>query len=76
MNLLDTPLNSVVILEKVEGEAGFVRRIYDLGFFPGCRIRLKKRFGMNGSVVVGLNATSFSMRKEEAERLIVRAESD
>lgn len=74
MTLLELPVNSVGILEKVEGDATFVRRLYDLGFYPGCRVKLKKRFSQGGSVVVGLQATSFSMRWEEAERLIVRAE--
>ena len=72
ISVIDLPLNTPAILERVEGEPAFVKRLYGLGFFPGCRLWLRRRLGIKGSVVLSLDSTSFSMRREEAARLFAR----
>ena len=71
MKLTDLKPQQVAQLRAIEGDSGFIRRLYDLGFYPGCELKLRKRLGKSGSVVVGLRSTSYSMRFEEAQMIEV-----
>lgn len=72
MKLTDLPLNTAARLREIRGNNQFVRRFYDLGFYPGCELRVRRKFGKTGPVVVALEATAYSMRRHEAEALIVQ----
>lgn len=71
MKLTDLKLEQSAQIRTIHGDSSFVRRLYDLGFYPGCKLKLKKRLGAKGAVIVGLRATAYSMRYSEAEMIEV-----
>ncbi len=61
------------LLVRVEGERSFRRRLMELGFLPGTRVRLVRRVDVGGLVELEVRGGLVSLRRSEAERLFVEA---
>jgi len=66
MGLNSVNAGSEATIASLEGDAGMVARLQELGFIPGesVRVRLKLLFG--GPLVVEIRGSSIALRQEEA----------
>ena len=65
------PEGSLCRLESLAGERSFRRRLMELGLLPGADLRLVRRGSLAGLVELEVRGTRISMRKSEADGLLV-----
>lgn len=72
-SLLQVPPRKTVIVEQVEGERSFRRRIMEMGLVPGTAVRVVAVAPLGDPLTLELRASRISIRKKEAEQVRVRA---
>ena len=63
-------------LVRVGGERSFRRRLMELGFLPGTRVRLVRRVDVGDLVELEVRGSHVSVRRSEADELLVELEHD
>jgi len=61
------------LLVRVEGERSFRRRLMELGFLPGTRVRLVRRVDVGDLVELEVRGGLVSLRRSEAQQLFIEA---
>ena len=61
-------------LARLGGERSFQRRLMELGFLPGTRVRLVRRAGVGDLVELEVRGGHISLRRSEASELLFEPE--
>ena len=70
-NLRNTPCGSTVTVRKIEGEGGTRRRIMDMGITRGAEVFVRKVAPLGDPIEVTVRGYELSLRKADAERILV-----
>ena len=65
-SLVELPLNDEYTIVRVEGPNDFVCQMYELGVFPGEKIRVERHAPLSGPLHVRAAHFSFYLRRQEA----------
>jgi ferrous iron transport protein A len=71
-SLLEVPQRKLVIVEAVEGDRAFRRRIMEMGLVPGTPVRVVAVAPLGDPISIELRASRLSIRKQEAQQVRVR----
>jgi ferrous iron transport protein A len=71
-SLLEVPKLKAVVVEAVEGDRPFRRRIMEMGLVPGTKVRVVAVAPLGDPLTLELRASTLSIRKREAELVRVR----
>lgn len=71
--LAGLPLGATAVVESVEDGSPVSRRLLDLGFVPGTRVRVVRRAPLGDPTLYELRGTQLCLRRSEAARVRVRA---
>ena len=63
------------IIKSIQGEGVFKQRLLEMGFMPGTTIFIKKYAPLRDPIEFVLKGYHVSLRREEAERVIVHSDS-
>lgn len=74
MSLPELPLKKAAVVEVVEGDRAFRRRIMEMGLVPGTRVRLVAVAPMGDPMTLELRSSRVSIRRREASQVRVRLE--
>jgi Fe2+ transport system protein A len=69
--LKDVPIGSSAKVVKLEGEGPLRRRIMDMGVTRGVEVAVRKVAPLGDPIEVTVRGYELSLRKSEAERIIV-----
>ncbi len=69
--LASMPKGSLGTIAALGGERGFRRRLLELGFLPGTRVRLLGAAPMGDPLDVEIRGCRYSLRRAEAEQVVV-----
>ncbi len=69
--LATVPFGEPVVIERIAGERGFRRRLFELGFLPGSTVRVLAVAPMGDPLDVELGGCRFSLRRAEADSIAV-----
>lgn len=73
MSLPEVPLKKTVVVEAVEGDRAFRRRIMEMGLVPGTTVRVVAVAPLGDPMTIELRASRVSLRRAEAAHVRVRA---
>jgi len=76
IRLSDAPPGTAAIVAEVTGEGPFRRRLLDMGFVRGACVRVIKAAPLGDPVEYCLGGTHVTLRRQEAERVLVAASPD
>lgn len=62
------------IIASVQGEGRVRRRLFDMGVTPGAEVVFRKRAPLGDPLEINLRGYALSLRKDEAELIIVEVE--
>lgn len=65
-------VGSLAVVDAVESGSPVTRRLLDLGFVPGTRVRVLRRAPLGDPTLYELRGTQLCLRRTEAERVRVR----
>jgi Fe2+ transport system protein FeoA len=68
----DAPLRADIVISDVLGEALLCQRLREMGFHPGCHVRVLGRAPFNGAFIIQLHESVLALRQSEAECLIIQ----
>lgn len=71
--LSDAKIGSTVYVDKVLGEGRVKRRLFDMGITPGAEIYVRKKAPLGDPVEITIRNYELTLRKTEAEAVIVRS---
>lgn len=72
MQLTEVPVGGEVIVSHVDaGSIGEGRRLEDLGFVAGTRVRVERRAPMGDPTIYELRGTRVALRREGAALVVV-----
>jgi ferrous iron transport protein A len=71
-SLLEVPLRQTVVVDRVDGERSFRRRIMEMGLVPGTPVRVIAVAPLGDPLTLELRASRLSIRKREAAEVRVR----
>jgi Fe2+ transport system protein FeoA len=74
MSLPELPLKQSAVVEVVEGDRAFRRRIMEMGLVPGTKVRLVAVAPMGDPITLELRSSRVSIRRREASQVRVRLE--
>jgi len=72
-NLRQYRAGDTVEVEGIQGSGAFRRRLIEMGFIPGARVRVKKYAPLKDPVEFVIKGYHVSLRREEAEKVLVRS---
>jgi ferrous iron transport protein A len=72
LSLAALPIDAAGVVELVEPGSPVSRRLLDLGFVPGTRVRVLRRAPLGDPTVYELRGTQLCLRRSEAARVLVR----
>ena len=61
-------------LAEIGGDRSFRRRLMELGFLPGTRVRMVRRVDIGDLVEIEVRGSHISLRRSEAGAVFLRAE--
>ncbi len=67
---------SSACLVQVGGERSFRRRLMELGFLPGTRVRMIRRVNVGDLVELEVRGCHVSIRQAEANQLMIQADPE
>ena len=70
--LKDVSVGETVVVEKIQGTGAFQRRIMDMGVVKNVEIYVRKVAPLGDPVEVNLRGYELSLRKADAEMIIVK----
>lgn len=72
LSLIDAEKNQEYVINMIEDDCSTImRRLGDLGFFPGARVVLLKKSMLNKSVLISLDGIKLMLRSSLAAKIIV-----
>jgi Fe2+ transport system protein FeoA len=74
ISLKDLPPGQSAHLVEIGGDRSFRRRLMELGFLPGTRVRMVRRVDIGDLVEIELRGSHISLRRSEASAVFLRAE--
>jgi Fe2+ transport system protein FeoA len=74
ISLKDLPPGHSALLVEIGGDRSFRRRLMELGFLPGTRVRMVRRVDIGDLVEIELRGSHISLRRSEASAVFLRAE--
>ena len=72
-NLLQLEVGARARLAHIEGEAGFRRRLLEMGFLPGTEVQLVRRVDVGRLLELEVRGSRVSLRLQEAASVFVAA---
>ncbi len=72
VSLPELPLRKLAVVEAVEGDRAFRRRIMEMGLIPGTKVRLVAVAPMGDPLTLELRSSRLSLRRKEAAQVRVR----
>lgn len=72
MTLGEAKVGSTVLVEKIEGDSAYKRRIMDMGITKGTELFIRKVAPLGDPVEITVRGYELSVRKNDAECVIVR----
>lgn len=72
MNLSEVKVGSTVIIQKIEGEGAYKRRIMDMGLTKGTSLYIRKVAPLGDPIEVTVRGYELSVRKNDAQCVIVK----
>jgi ferrous iron transport protein A len=73
MSLPELPLDRTAVVEAVEGERAFRRRMMEMGLVPGTKVRVVAVAPLGDPLTLELRSSRLSIRRREAAQVRVRA---
>ena len=73
MSLPEVPLRKTVVVQSVEGDRAFRRRIMEMGLVPGTAVRIVAAAPLGDPLTIELRSSRMSLRRAEAAHVRVRA---
>ena len=70
--LRDVPIGDTATVVKLSGEGQIKRRIMDMGITKGTKIQVRKIAPLGDPIEVTVRGFELSLRKDEAEKVIVK----
>lgn len=70
-NLKDIKCGETVIVQKLQGEGPLKRRIMDMGITKGTKVFIRKVAPLGDPIEVTVRGYELSIRKSEAENILV-----
>ncbi len=70
-NLKQVAIGETVRVERLEGEGAVKRRIMDMGITKGAELTLRKVAPLGDPIEITVRNYSLSIRKQDAEKIIV-----
>ena len=64
------PLGAAAVVDSVESGSPVTRRLLDLGFVPGTRVRAVRRAPLGDPTLYELRGTQLCLRRSEAARVL------
>ena len=71
MTLGDVKVGSTVIVTKIAGDSAYKRRIMDMGITKGSQLYIRKVAPLGDPVEVTVRGYELSLRKADAEMIVV-----
>ncbi|MEZ4365709.1 MAG: ferrous iron transport protein A [Kofleriaceae bacterium] len=71
--LLEAPRRRAVIVERVEGERAFRRRLLEMGLQPGTEVAVIRVAPLGDPLQLEVRGTRWSIRRAEAAQIFVRS---
>jgi ferrous iron transport protein A len=71
VSLSDMPVGSDVIVSKVETKGTIKRRLLDLGFVPGARVKVALQSPVGDPIAYEIRGTVIALRKSDAHGILV-----
>ena len=71
-SLLQAPFEVNCIIADLRGDTDLTNRLRELGFHPGCTVRVLGQAPFNGPLVVQLHNSVMALRRGEAECLLIK----
>lgn len=72
MKLSAIPLRTPMVIERLEGERAFRRRLMELGFLPGVAVQVLGVAPFGDPLDIEIRGCRFSLRTAEAACILVR----
>jgi ferrous iron transport protein A len=72
VSLLDVPRRKFVVVDSVDGDRAFRRRLMEMGLVPGTAVRVLAVAPLGDPLTLELRASKLSIRKREAAQVLVR----
>lgn len=72
MTLGEAKVGSTVVVEKIEGDSAYKRRIMDMGITKGSELYIRKVAPLGDPVELTVRGYELSIRKNDAECVQVR----
>ena len=72
MTLGEAKVGSTVLVEKIEGDSAYKRRIMDMGITKGTELFIRKVAPLGDPVEITVRGYELSVRKNDASCVIVR----
>jgi ferrous iron transport protein A len=73
MNLSAIPLRTPMVIDRVDGERAFRRRLMELGFLPGVEVEVLGVAPFGDPLDIAIRGCRFSLRSAEAASIQVRS---
>lgn len=64
------------LIKKVEGEGRLRRRLFDMGVTPGATVYLRKKAPLGDPLEITIRGYELTLRKSEAELVILEVEDE
>lgn len=74
MTLASIPLRTSVVIERIDGDRPYRRRLMELGFLPGVSVQVLGIAPFGDPLDLEIRGCRFSLRKAEAACIHVRVE--
>jgi ferrous iron transport protein A len=71
-SLLDVPRRKFVVVDSVDGDRSFRRRLMEMGLVPGTAVRVVSVAPLGDPLTLELRSSKLSIRKREAAQVLVR----
>ena len=72
MTLGEAKVGSTVVVEKIEGDSAYKRRIMDMGITNGTELFIRKVAPLGDPVEITVRGYELSVRKNDAQCVLVR----
>ena len=72
MTLGEAKVGSTVVVEKIDGDSAYKRRIMDMGITKGTELFIRKVAPLGDPVEITVRGYELSVRKNDAECVLVR----
>ncbi len=75
MTLDKVPMNTMVVVMKVDGKKAVRRRLMDMGILPDSEIFITKAAPLGDPIEITVKNAELTLRKEDAENVYVKTDA-